>query len=215
MRPVTIKVNLQNTSATSVAAAQTLGGAGNLVLASGANPVDTSGAARILLITTTENDSARTLTISGTDADGNSISETITGSGLNNTTTTSVKAYATVSSIASDGAIGANISVGTQNSTLVAESQSVPLNFYSRSGVQVAVEITGTVNFTIRETFDDLLGSGTSKAVWFSPSALASKTSNTTAELDVGATGMNVQINSYSNGATLTARVVSVGSTLR
>ena len=215
MRPVTITMNLDNTSATKVAAAQTLGGAGNLVLAAAASAIDSSGAARILLITTTENDSARTLTITGTDVNGNAISETITGAGLNNTTTVSTKLYKSVSSIASDGAIAANISVGTTNTTLTAVSQLVPLNYYSRTGVQVAVEVTGTVNFTVQETFDPILANGTSNVVYFSPSALASKTSSTTSNLDVGATGMNVQINSYSNGATLTAQIITVASTVR
>lgn len=216
MRPISITQNLDNTSTTKVAAAQTLGGAGNLVLAAGAAAIDSSGAARTVLFTTTEDDSAVHFTITGLDADGNTITEGPTTL-PNSSTKASSKAYASISRIAIDAAIGANISVGTTNSTLTSQSLTQPLDFYDRIAPMVAVEITGTINFTIQETFDPILApqngnsvpAGTSGAIWFSPSALATKTSNTAAQLDVGATGVRVQINSYSNGATLTARIIS------
>lgn len=212
MRPITLKLNLSNQSATIVAAAQTIGSAGNLVLASGASAIDASGAARILLFTTTENDSSINALITGLDANGNTISETLA---LPSTSTAvSVNQYASVSSIYVSGAIASNVTVGTTNTTLSAVSKVIPLDLYSRTGVQIAVEVTGTVNYTVQETFDDVLGSGTSNIVFFSPSALATKTSNITAPLDVGATGARVVINSYTNGATLTARIVTVHSTV-
>jgi len=211
MRPVTLTVNLDAASATKVAAAQQTAGAGYLTLTAAATSgIDTSGAARILLLTTGEDDSAVNYVIIGTDADNNTITET--GLLPNHTTAASSKAYKTVTSFHVDAAIGANMSVGTRGTTLTGNSKTIPLEFYSRTGATVAVEVTGTINFSIQETFDDVLGSSTANAVWFAPSALASKAANTVASLDIGATGCNVSINTYSTGATLTARIISVES---
>lgn len=208
MRPLTLTMNLNNASTTKVAAAQQIASAGNLTLAAAASAIDTSGAARILVFTTGEDDTAVNATITGKDANGNTITETLALP--NHTTKVSTKAYASVSQIALSAGITANMSVGTVGTTLSAIGAWNPLEFYSRTGATVAVEVTGTINFTINETFDDLLGTGTSSAIAFAPTALASKTANTVASLDVGATGVQVQINSYSSGATLTARVISV-----
>lgn len=208
MRPITITMNLSNQSATVVAAAQQTS---PLTLAAGAANID-SGNARYLLLTTTEDDHLVNAVIVGLDADGNSITETTALP--NNTTKVSTNAYASVSSITLSGAITANMSVGTSNATSSGISPTKPLDFYSRTGAQVAVEVTGTVNFTVRETFDPILSSGTAGAVWFTPSALSSKTSNTTAPLDVGATGVDILINSYTNGATVKAQIITVHSTV-
>lgn len=224
MRPVTLKVNLDNTSTTKVAAAQTTAGAAFLTLASAASAIDSSGAARYLLITTTEDDSAITYIIVGLDADGNSITETATLP--NHTTASSTKAYASVSSFHVGAAIGANMSVGTLNSTATAFSKTVPLDFYARTGVTVITEVTGTIVYTVQETFDPILASGTAGDIWYNGS-LSMDTQNTSgggtvganllslssvngrSQADKGATGLRLSIASYSNGATLTMRVIT------
>jgi len=213
MNPITRSVNLSNTSATNIAAAQTIGAAGNLVLTATAAAIDTSGAARIILFTTTENDSSINATITGLDSNGNAISETLALP--NNTTGVSTKAYNSISQIAVSSAIASNISVGTTNTTLTAIDKLIALDFYNRVAPQVAVEVTGTINYTIAETFDQIMdGTVTAnKAIMFKPTALASKTSNTVAQLDIGATGVQVQVNSFTNGATLTARIIQSTNT--
>jgi hypothetical protein len=212
MRPVTLTTNLDNAASSSIAPPQTAPAAGNLVLTPKASAVDSSGAARILVLTATANEAARTFTFTGTDADGNTISEILVGP--NAASAPTVNAYKTVSSIYVNNNTVGVVSVGTSSSILVAESKTVVLDFYSRNGVTVAVEVTGTVNYTVRETFDDILGLGTANAVWYNPPAFTGKTSNTVASLDVGATGMDIQINSYSNGATVVARIITVHSTV-
>lgn len=65
----------------------------------------------ITLTTATTNHSALTITVTGTDAYGNTMSEAITGP--NNNTVAGKKAFKTVTQVASDGAIATNgISVG-------------------------------------------------------------------------------------------------------
>ncbi len=213
MRPITRTVNPSAASTTKVAAAQTVLINGSLTLAAVATTgIDASGAARILLITTTEDDSSGNLVITGTNANGATITETIAMP--NSTTKVTTKAYATVTSITTTIAITANISIGTVGTTLSAIDALVALDFYTRIATQVAVEVTGTINFTIKETFDPIMdGTVTAdNAVMFSPSALSAKTANTVAQLDVGATGVQVIVNSYSSGATLTARIIQTAN---
>ncbi len=225
MRPVALQVNLNNTSTTKVAAAQQIATAGALTLAAAASAIDTSGAARFLLITTTENDSAVNYTIVGLDADGNSITET--AALPNNTTQASTKAYASVSSFTISAGITANMSVGTLNSTATAYSKTIPVDQYARTGVSVVVEITGTIVYTVQETYDPILiAPGTSGIIWYNGS-LSMDTQNTSgagtvganlvsqssvssrSQADKGVTGLRVSIASYSNGATLTMRVIT------
>lgn len=210
MVPLKRTVNLDAASTTKVAAAQTALINANLVLATAASAIDSSGAARILLLTTTENDSTGNAIITGTDANDQVITETIAWP--NTTTKVTTKAYKTVTSINTTIALTANASVGTVGTTLSAKDALIPLNFYAGVGLQVAVEITGTINFTVNETFDSIMNYAVTpdNAVMFSPTALASKTANTVGQLDVGATGVQIVINSYSTGATLTAQLISV-----
>ena len=224
MRPVTLKVNLSNTSTTKVAAAQTTAGAANLTLAAAASAIDASGAARILLITTTENDSGVTYTIKGLDADGNAITET--GNLPNNTTAVSSKAYASVSSFAVGGAVAANMSVGTVATTLSALSKTIPLDWRGFFGSSIITEITGTIVYTVQETFDDILSATPTSTATFFNGSLSNDTQNTSgagtvganlvslsstngrSQTDKGATGVRISIASYSSGATLTMRVI-------
>lgn len=224
MRPVTLQINLNNSSATKVAAAQQIASAGTLVLTAAASAIDSSGAARVLLITTGENDSAVNYTIVGLDADGVSITET--GALPNNTTKASTNAYASVSSFALSAGITANMSVGTVSTVLTALTKTVPLNFYARTGASIVAEVTGTIVYTVQETFDPILMSGTSGIIWYNGS-LSNDTQNTSgggtvganlvsissansrSQADKGATGVRVSIASYSNGATLTLRVIT------
>ncbi len=210
MRPVTLTVALDAASVTKVALAQTTAGAANLTLTASAAAIDSSGAARVLLITTGEDNSTVDYIIVGTDADGNSITET--AKLPNHTTLASLKSYASVTSFHVSAIIGANMSVGTRGTTTSAVSKTIPLEFYSRTGATVAIEITGTANVSVQETFDDILGLGTANAVWFAPTALASKSSNTVGSLDIGATGCDLLINTYSTGASVTLRIISVES---
>jgi len=99
----------QSASTTKIAAAQTLGGAGNMTL-TGSAVNDGSNMASTVTLTSTGNISGVTFTVTGTDASGAAATEDITGP--NNNTVTGSTAFLTVTQIAADGAVATNTSAG-------------------------------------------------------------------------------------------------------
>jgi len=108
--PITTKLfKAVSASTTSLAAAQTLGGAGEMTL-TGASVNDGSNMATTVTLTSTGNISGVTFTVTGTDASGSTVTEDITGP--NNTTVTGSQAFLTVTKIETDGAVATNTSAG-------------------------------------------------------------------------------------------------------
>lgn len=98
-------------SATAVAAAQAVAGAGNLTLASATVTLDVPRAVRV--VSSDAADTTQTTTIYGTDAYGQSLTETIA---LNGTTAVSgKKAFKAVTRVAVSGACAGNVSAGTSD----------------------------------------------------------------------------------------------------
>ncbi len=211
MQILTITQNPATASATALSTSASPG-ASPLTLTAQAAAIDAAVGGRIISITSGSDDSSIHFTVVGIDQNGFSVTENITGSSGAPGTVVSTKFYKSVSSITPSGAGAAGTTTaGIVGTTLSTASTMVPLNYYSRTAAQVAVEVTGTINFTIKETFGPILTGTptTSAAILFSSSALSAKTANTNALLDVGATGVVAIINSYSTGATLTMRVVT------
>jgi hypothetical protein len=183
-----------------IAALQTTAGAGNLVLT--ATAIAGLDMARVVALTSTGAIGGVNFTITGTDADGNAISEVMAGP--SNSTVYSTKAYLTVATIAVSGAVGTNTKAGWDGSnTLSAIAKTIGLNAHAVIAAQVKIVVTGTVNFSIEDTNDDIYRLGTGAATWTSVSALASKTSTTLSQIDVLSSGLRLKINTYSNSATL------------
>lgn len=206
MRPITIKLSPSAANAANIAASQTPGAAGNLTLTALAS----SGLemARILLLTTNADETSKSFVVTGTDADGSVISETVTG--VSSSTAVTVNAYKTVTSIHVSAATTAAITWGTRGTTLVGNSATIPLNFYERTPATIAIEISGTANVSIIETFDDVLGSVTGANATFmaAQTGLTSQSSTTNSTLTTNCTGIRVQLNSYSTGAVVTTRII-------
>lgn len=201
MRPNVIDVDLVDVDADGIATSQTPLAAGNLTLdgALTSGGVFTADVPRIILITAVGNESGRTFTVTGTDQNGASQTEAITGP--NATTAASTKYWKTVTQIAVDDATANAVTVGTVATTAVASTHTYPLDYLSPYAANIHVDVTGTINFTVQETFVDVLG-GTAP-VWSSITALASKTADTTSTASVGATAVRLIVNSYSSGAEL------------
>lgn len=100
---------------------------------------------RRVLITTA---STISFTISGFDWAGDPISETVTNAGAS---VSSVLDYASVTSI-SNSAAGTTITVGT---SAVAASPWARLDEYTFSPVGLQCTISGTVNYTVQQSYDD------------------------------------------------------------
>lgn len=135
-----------------ICASQTPAGAGDLTLdgalvSGGVAVLDT---ARRVLITAAADESGVTFTITGTSYNGRVQSETIAGPNV--TTAQSVLDYKTVTSVAISGAAAGAITVGTNG---VASSRWLRLDGWAFAQVGLQVDVSGTINYTVQQTFDD------------------------------------------------------------
>jgi len=199
-RPILLDIDLDDVDPNGIVELETLVGAGDFTiggaLASGG--VATMDYARQLVVTSVGNDLGLTFTVTGTDQDGIALVESVAGA--NATTAETAGYFKTVIQIASDGATAADVSWGTVDE---ASSQSVPLNSISDSGATIHVDVTGTIDFTIQERFDNVQASTTAiqDAKWQDVTALADKTADTTSILTVGASACRAMVNSHSSAA--------------
>ena len=91
---------------THIAAAQTLGGAGNFTLAN----TTVGNLPQTITFTSTGNIASVSMTITGTDLNGDAQTESLNGP--NNNTVTSTNKFLTVTQVAADGAVSTNTSIG-------------------------------------------------------------------------------------------------------
>ena len=152
-------------------------------------------------------DSGITFTVVGTDADNRAITEVITGGAT--ATVESVAYFKTITSITASGAAAANVTIGTVDKLV---SNTIPLNHYAHDAATVSIEkVTGTIDFSIEETFSDIWDS---TAYVFRAASAATLTTITAAafmNMDNHATGIRFVANSYTTGADVTIKINSNG----
>ena len=210
MTPVTISVVFDAADDDGVAQNQTPGAAGNLTLngalvTSGTATLCAAGLERQVLVTTVSDESAKTLTIYGTNATGNSISETITGP--NATTGTTTKYFRTVTRVAVSAAFTGNVRVGTNG---VGASRPISLDYNQRQfNVTYACDITGTVNYDIEHTLDDLNDSTITTPYWFDDANLAGETTDQFGSITYPVRFSRIKMNSGTG--TVRATVIQAG----
>lgn len=148
-----------------------------------------------------------TFTIVGTDNDGNPQTETGLVGPASNATVTSTKYFRTVATIQPSATMGALVvSVGIAAPSI---TPSTVIEYRSIVAAMHDVDVTGTVNFTMRETFENVFNAQPSTLDWGAyTTALASKTATTAAQGQVGAFACRLLINSVTNGATITWRII-------
>lgn len=142
-------------------------------------------------------------TIVGKDANENVITETVTN--VNNSTIETTKYYKVVTSVTPSGTSSSTVEVGTVDEVV---TQAIPLEHVAQVAATVAVDVTGTVNYTVQETFMDVLKEGTASVVWADVTAHATKTADTNAQISVHATAVRLVINSYTSTAEIQMRIV-------
>lgn len=190
-----------------VAESQTPGAAGDLTLdgilvVDGVGVLDTP---RRILVTTADDESGKTLTLYGTDWNGNSVSETITGP--NATTAQSVYDYSTITRIAVSAAFTDAVQVGTNG---VASSRPVFLDEWMFAPTAIQVVVTGTVNFTVQQTLDDptIIGATMTfpQVTWFPhpDSGLAAATASAQGNYAYAPRMVRVTLNSGTGSCVLT-----------
>lgn len=166
MRPVRQYTLPRAADADGIAASQTPSGAGDLTLDgalvsagvayirqtgtdSGGRPYGRHG--QYVTITSAGNDSGRTFTVYGTDADGAVRTESITGE--NAGTATGTVYWAEVTQIAVDAATAGAVTAGI---AVTGAFGIVPLDHYIGDGVALSVQISGTMTYTVEDTQDDI-----------------------------------------------------------
>lgn len=149
------------------------------------------------------NHSGKTALVTGTDADGNAQTETITLPN-GNVTVTGSKYFKTVTSVVPSATIGLDtMDIGW---SAVAYSPTIPIDWRSTIGANLGIVVTGTINVTVQEAYQDVWAQSApaSGLSWFSISALTSKTANTQGTATPNATAVHLLINSVTATATVT-----------
>lgn len=143
-----------------------------------------------------------TFTIVGTDADGKPQTETGLVGPASGATVTSTKYFKTIATIQPSATMGALVvSVGV---SAASASPSIPLERRSISAAHLDIDITGTINFTINETFEDIFKAAPSTLRWFPITAFSAKATDIQGAATVASSGVQVITNSVTNGATYT-----------
>jgi len=213
MRPVTLTVGALTTAdADGICQSQTPGAAGNLTIngalaSSGSVTLDKP---RRVLVTTAANESAKTLTVYGTNWYGQSITETITGP--NATTGYTTYDFATVTRVAVSAAFTGAVTVGTNG---IASSPPVFLDSYGLGPTAIQVTASGTVNFTVQQSLDDPNSVGYTSTTWVNhpDTAVAAATATAQSNYAYAPRVVRLLLNSGSGSATMT--LVQTGATDR
>jgi hypothetical protein len=144
--------------------------------------------------------SGKTVTLVGTDQDGHALTEVVTAPGTS-ATVESAGYFLTLTSATPSATIGADtFDIGWVDEV---SGKVIPLNWRSSAAAPVYVDVTGTINFTVQETFQNVFDAARegSAIVWRDITALSGKTADAVGAATVGATGIRFVVNSYSSGA--------------
>jgi VCBS repeat-containing protein len=172
---------------------QTKAGSGSLTL-DGVLAGTTLDYSRKIAVASTANIAARVFTITGTDANNRSISDTVTG--VNNNSVSTTKYFSTVTNVSVDASFSANnVTVGT---TAALATKINPLNHYDEVACQVAVELlSGTATWSIEETHSD--STTAADEVWIAPTAHSGKSASLSAPLSIHAKAMRLVTSAISS----------------
>jgi hypothetical protein len=154
------------------------------------------GCSHPVTIYSAQNISDHSFVLTGTDAEGRTISETITAP--NATTVTSVKYYATLTSVVADATIGADdFIVGW---TALARTPIFPVNRFASNGVAVVTDIGGTINYTVQQTSGDVFGTAADSLGWSPVAGISGVTADDADNALPGMTGVRVHVASHTSG---------------
>jgi hypothetical protein len=149
-------------------------------------------------------------TIVGKDADGQAQTETI-AAGPNNSTVSGSKYFRELTSVTPSATMATKVmDIGIGAASL---SPTIALDRLSISPASLTVDITGTINYTVKDTIADVFKYQPSTLPWSAISALTAKTALTDGAARTAATGVQVLVNSVTNGATYTLWVSQASQT--
>jgi len=105
---------------------------------------------------------------------------------------------------------GLVVSVGI---SAASASPSIPLDRRSISPAYLDMDISGTINYTINETFEDIFKATPSTMRWFPITAFTGKTADVQSAATVASSGVQVITNTVTNGATYTLYISQAAQT--
>lgn len=158
-----------------------------------------------IIDTGADDQTTATYTVTGLSEAGLAQTEAIVGpdSGL---TVTSAKYFQEVTSITIASPVATStIDLGTVDEV---QTKVFPLNNYNQIGATIFGDVSGTIDFTVQETFnrmDEI--DPAANATFIDIAALADKTADTVGTAKAGATAVRFTINSYSTGAEFQGRI--------
>jgi hypothetical protein len=143
--------------------------------------------------------SGKTVTLVGTDENGASLTEIVTGPGIS-ATVTSTKYFLTLTSATPSATIGADtFDIGWANAFA---SPCLPINW--RGGAaQINVDITGTINYDLQQTFDDIQFKTTAFVYGVAIAGHAAATADINYLYEGHPKAIRIVCNSYTDGATV------------
>lgn len=154
-RTVRLTKTLVAASANNIAASQSLGAAGNLLIngSAASGGLATLDTQRRVLITSGGNDSGLTITVYGGNQSGAAISEAVTGS--NGGTVATVQDFLTVSRVAFSAATASTVTVGTN--TTGSTPWVMDNNHITPFEIGFGYESSGSVTAQVEYTYDEIL----------------------------------------------------------
>jgi hypothetical protein len=154
------------------------------------------GCSHPVTIYSAQNISDHTFTITGTDAEGRTISETITGP--NATTVTSVKYYATLTSITVNSTLGTDDFICGW--TALAHTPIYPVNFPGTVGPTLGVVIGGTVTYSGMQANGDVFSLPSDTLYFVAITGMAGATVSAYVTAPAGTTGLRIHVASHTSG---------------
>lgn len=143
-----------------------------------------------------------TFTIVGTDANDAAQTETGLVGPASGATVTSTKYFKTVSTIQPSATMGGLVvSVGIAAGSV---GPMIPLEWRSiAAAAMTAYKNTGTINFTIEETYANPYTNAHEACPWVAITALSAKTATTSGSATAGAQAVRFKTNTVTNGASM------------
>ena len=196
MRPTSLSLVYPTASANGIATTQTPAGAGALTITAKTFLVPT----QVTITSGGSSETGKNFTIVGTDASGNALSVVIAGPGASATVTTT-QSFLTVTSITVSAATTGSVTAGWAQS---GASKPVPMDTYlSPFNVGMAVVVSGTVNYTVQHTYDNVFDA-TVTPTWFNHSVLAALAVNQDGNYAFAVKAIRLAVNSGGGTASLT-----------
>ncbi len=170
-------------------------GSAYTIRAAATHPND--GASHPVTITSAGDATGTVFTVTGTDAEGRTISEDITGADTN--VATSTKYYADVTSVVRKSGVTGAVAI-TVGYTALARTPIYPVNTFGRIGPVVMVDIGGTVTFSAMATNGDVFSIASDTLYFEAITGMNNVTADVSGAPVAGCTGIRIHVASHTSG---------------